>query len=83
MKNIALKVALLEWGISQFQLAHQLGCHPSVVSRIVNGWERPDDGLKDQISHVATQVTMAMVVTGSSKEKTESLTKSTRQGMYG
>jgi hypothetical protein len=42
MKNFRLKFAILEKGESQDRQAQILGCDPSVVSRIVNGWNEPE-----------------------------------------
>ncbi len=39
--NTRLKFALPERGISQLQLALDLGYDPSLVSKVIRGWERP------------------------------------------
>lgn len=52
MKNLKLKIALLEKDVSQCQLSQELGCDPAVVSRIVNGWKEPGADMKDRISRV-------------------------------
>ncbi len=39
--NLALKVALLEKGVSQFQVCSALGWDPSKFSKVVNGWLYP------------------------------------------
>jgi DNA-binding XRE family transcriptional regulator len=50
MKNLKIKIALIEKGETQYRLAQILECDPSVVSRIVNGWIQPDKETKNKIS---------------------------------
>ena len=51
MKNIKLKVALIEKSETQYRLAQVLKCDPSVVSRIVNGWIKPSDEVKRRVAN--------------------------------
>ncbi len=39
--NTRLKIALLERGITQLQLALDLKYDPSLVSKVIRGWELP------------------------------------------
>lgn len=48
--NIALKTALLERGISQLQLALDLGYDPSLLSKVIRGWERPSTQLAQAVA---------------------------------
>ena len=48
--NIALKIALLEKGMSQFHLSRLLGIDPGKLSRIVNGWLDPSEQTKKEIA---------------------------------
>ncbi|MFC1888847.1 helix-turn-helix transcriptional regulator [Thermodesulfobacteriota bacterium] len=50
MKNVKLKIALIEAEKSQYRLAHALGCDPSIVSRVVNGWKDPSETMKKSIA---------------------------------
>ena len=50
MKNIKLKMALIEKNETQYRLAQILECDPSVVSRIFNGWFNPSDEIKQRIA---------------------------------
>ena len=50
MKNIKLKMALIEKNETQYRLAQILECDPSVVSRIFNGWFSPSDAVKRRIA---------------------------------
>jgi DNA-binding XRE family transcriptional regulator len=51
MKNIKLKVALIEKGETQYRLAQVLKCDPAVVSRISNGWINPSNEVKRKIAN--------------------------------
>jgi len=50
MKNIKLKVTLIEKGETQYRLAQVLKCDPAIISRIVNGWINPPDEVKQRIA---------------------------------
>ena len=43
------RIALIKAGLSQVQLAANIGVHPSTVSRIVNGWLEPPADVKRAI----------------------------------
>ena len=45
-----LKIAMIENGVRNFDLAKHLDVDPSVVSKIVNGWIDPDEKLKERIA---------------------------------
>jgi transcriptional regulator with XRE-family HTH domain len=49
--NTRLKLALLERGISQLQLAHDLRYDPSLVSKVIHGWERPSGRFIADVAH--------------------------------
>ena len=51
MKNIKLKMALIEKDETQYRLAQVLKCDPAVVSRIFNGWINPSDEVKRRIAN--------------------------------
>ncbi len=49
--NTKLKLTLLERGISQLQLALDLGYDPSLISKVIRGWERPSRQLVEDVAH--------------------------------
>jgi DNA-binding XRE family transcriptional regulator len=51
VKNIKLKVTLIEKGETQYRLAQVLKCDPAVVSRIFNGWINPSGEVKRKIAN--------------------------------
>ena len=51
-QNIALKVALLEKGMSQRELAMQARIAETRISQIIRGWERPTFEMKESICNV-------------------------------
>jgi len=44
-----IRIALIRAGLSQIQLAANLGLHPSTVSRIVNGWMVPPKDVQEAL----------------------------------
>ena len=48
--NIRLKIILLERGISQLQLALDLHYDPSLLSKVIRGWERPSPQFRDDVA---------------------------------
>lgn len=50
--NVALKVAIIEAGWVQIELANKLGIHESTFSKIVNGHLEPSDEQKQAIARV-------------------------------
>lgn len=48
--NIPLKIALVERGFRQLELSKFLRIDPSRLSKIVNGWIKPDENTKKEIS---------------------------------
>ena len=50
MFNVRLKTKLIERGISQIELAHELGIDDGYISNIIRGWRNPPDNLKRQIA---------------------------------
>jgi transcriptional regulator with XRE-family HTH domain len=48
--NTRLKLALLERGISQLQLALDIGYDPSLISKVIRGWERPSRQLAEDVA---------------------------------
>ena len=41
MSGIDLKIARIRQGRSQLEVARQIGIHPTRLSKIENGWEKP------------------------------------------
>jgi transcriptional regulator with XRE-family HTH domain len=48
--NKRLKVAMIEKGVRNFDLAKHLGVDPAKVSRIINDWTEPDEALRERIA---------------------------------
>lgn len=51
-RNLRLKLALLDAGLLQIELAHHLGRDPAWVSRILNGWIEPSEADRYEIASV-------------------------------
>jgi transcriptional regulator with XRE-family HTH domain len=49
-RNIRLKLALLDAGLLQIELAQQLGRDPAWVSRLLNGWIEPSYADRQEIA---------------------------------
>jgi transcriptional regulator with XRE-family HTH domain len=47
---MALKVAILQSGKSQLQIARETGIHDSLLSKFVNGWRQPDAAQRKAIA---------------------------------
>lgn len=47
--NTRLKLVLLERGISQLQVALDLGYDPSLLSKVIRGWERPSHQMIEDV----------------------------------
>lgn len=52
--NTKLKLILLERGISQLQLALDLGYDPSLLSKVIRGWERPSHQMVEDVARYLT-----------------------------
>ena len=48
--NKQLKMAMIEKGIKNFDLARHLNVDPAKISKILNGWVNPADDLKEKIA---------------------------------
>lgn len=48
--NLALKLKLLQLGISQFELSREVGISDSYLSKVINGWVRAPEELKAKIA---------------------------------
>lgn len=51
-KNLALKIAILESGSSQIEVAKASGIHESRLSRFVNGHYEPNDAERKALARV-------------------------------
>ncbi len=52
MMNFQLKIAMLQSGLKQIELARKLGIGEALCSKIINGWVNPKDELKKSISKI-------------------------------
>jgi transcriptional regulator with XRE-family HTH domain len=52
MKNLALKIAIVESGRSQADVAADIGMHDTKLSMIVNGRREPSDAERKAIARV-------------------------------
>ena len=50
--NVPLKMRVLGSGKTQTEIAHKLKMREAYLSRIINGWEEPDDKLKGKIAKI-------------------------------
>ncbi len=50
MVNIKLKTFLMKRGISQMKLSFDTGVDSARISRIIRGWEKPTEEIKDIIT---------------------------------
>lgn len=50
MCNMTLKIAILQSGRKGYQIAHDLGWHPTKISQIVIGAHRPNSDEKRQLA---------------------------------
>jgi len=48
-KETDIRIALLQVGLSQIELAYLVGLHPSTISRVVNGWHIPSERVQQAI----------------------------------
>ena len=48
--NLVLKMRILKSGKKQIALAHEIGVPEPVFSKIVNGWIRPKQSVKNKIA---------------------------------
>lgn len=51
-KNLALKIAIVESGLSQADVAADIGMHDTKLSLIVNGRRRPSEAEQKAIARV-------------------------------
>lgn len=51
-KNVALKVAIVESGLSQIEIAKALDVHESRLSHIINGHRTPNDTERKALARV-------------------------------
>ena len=51
-KNLALKIAILESGLSQIEVATAADLHESRMSQIVNGWREPTDAERKLLARI-------------------------------
>ena len=51
-KNLALKIAIVESGMSQFDVAEAAKLHDSYLSMLVNGRRQPSDAVRKAIARV-------------------------------
>ena len=50
--NLMLKSRILAKGLSQIQIARDLGLSDSYISKVVNGWVTPSEDLKERLAHL-------------------------------
>jgi transcriptional regulator with XRE-family HTH domain len=50
--NIRLKSQILRRGLSQLQIARELGLNDSYISRIVHGWVIPTPEIKSKLANL-------------------------------
>lgn len=51
-KNVALKIAIVESGLSQVEIAAAADIHESRMSQIVNGWREPNDAERKVLARI-------------------------------
>ena len=52
MSNTRLKIAIIESGHKGYELAHQLGWHPSKISQIIIGAHKPKSDEQHQLARI-------------------------------
>jgi len=50
--NLTLKIAILESGLSQQEVAKAIGIHESRMSQIVNGWRESTDAERKALARL-------------------------------